>query len=117
MTGRKETQGKTRGHAPAPLSAPKTELKPEPVSPEPVNPLAALTPRRREVAGLIAHGFSNRQIAERIGRTENTVEKHVGAIMRGLRLDPSRNRRLQVAHVVAGLKERQLEPVGPNGRR
>jgi non-specific serine/threonine protein kinase len=40
-----------------------------------------LTPREREVAGLIAQGFSNRQIAERLVITERTVGAHVEHIL------------------------------------
>ena len=45
------------------------------------DPLAALTPREREVLALMAEGFSNSGIARRIYVTENTVEKHVNAIL------------------------------------
>jgi non-specific serine/threonine protein kinase len=40
-----------------------------------------LTPREREVATLIAHGMSNRQIAERLVITERTVAAHVEHIL------------------------------------
>jgi non-specific serine/threonine protein kinase len=41
----------------------------------------ALTPREREVAALIAEGFSNRQIATRLVISERTAESHVERIM------------------------------------
>ena len=39
-----------------------------------------LTPREREVLELLAHGLSNRQIAERLGISEHTAKFHVAAI-------------------------------------
>jgi DNA-binding NarL/FixJ family response regulator len=41
----------------------------------------ALTPREREVAGLIAEGFTNREIATRLVISERTAESHVERIM------------------------------------
>ena len=40
-----------------------------------------LTPREREVAGLIADGLTNRQIAARLFIAERTVDTHVGRVM------------------------------------
>ena len=50
------------------------------------DPLAALTPREREVLGLMAEGRSNQGIAERLVVTERAVEKHVTSIFGKLRL-------------------------------
>jgi DNA-binding NarL/FixJ family response regulator len=50
------------------------------------DPLEALTPREREVLGLMAEGRSNRAIAERIVVTERAVEKHVTGIFSKLDL-------------------------------
>lgn len=38
--------------------------------------IAALSPREREVLALIGQGLSNKQIAQRLHRTEDTVEDH-----------------------------------------
>jgi DNA-binding NarL/FixJ family response regulator len=47
-------------------------------------PRIALTPRESEVISLIATGLTNAQIAERIGRTEETVKVHVKNILQKL---------------------------------
>jgi non-specific serine/threonine protein kinase len=43
-----------------------------------------LTPREREVAGLVARGCTNRQIAEALVIAEGTAERHVGNILQKL---------------------------------
>jgi DNA-binding NarL/FixJ family response regulator len=45
---------------------------------------AALSPREREVAELAAGGRTNKEIAQALFVSANTVEKHVGAVMRKL---------------------------------
>jgi DNA-binding NarL/FixJ family response regulator len=46
----------------------------------------ALTGREREVAMLLANGFTNRQIAEALHIGERTVETHVGNVLAKLGL-------------------------------
>ena len=41
------------------------------------DPLAALSPREREVAALAVDGMRNREIAERLGCSERTVRAHL----------------------------------------
>lgn len=48
--------------------------------------VASLTAREREVAGLVAGGYSNRDIAGRLVLSERTVDTHVQRILRKLRL-------------------------------
>jgi DNA-binding CsgD family transcriptional regulator len=43
--------------------------------------VSLLTPRQREVAGLVGAGLSNRQIAERLVVSERTVANHVQSIL------------------------------------
>jgi DNA-binding NarL/FixJ family response regulator len=50
------------------------------------DPLEVLTPREKEVLGLMAEGRSNSGIARRLWVTEGTVEKHVHSILSKLRL-------------------------------
>lgn len=53
------------------------------------DPLAALTPREREVLSLMAQGFDNLGIAARLVVTERAVHKHVGNIFTKLDLTPT----------------------------
>ena len=46
--------------------------------------LSLLTPREQEVAALIAHGLTNREIATRMVITERTAESHVQHILEKL---------------------------------
>jgi len=49
-------------------------------------PTAALTRREREIAGLVAQGLTNRQIAEQLVLSVRTVDVHSSNIMRKLGL-------------------------------
>lgn len=51
--------------------------------------LAGVTPRERDVLGLLAEGLTNRQIAGRLTVSEHTVHRHITNILRKLDL-PSR---------------------------
>lgn len=50
------------------------------------DPLAALSPREREIVGAIAEGHSNKVIARDLGIAETTVKIHVQHILRKLGL-------------------------------
>ena len=52
----------------------------------PVDPLAELSPREREVLVLLADGMRNREIADRLIVSETTVKTHVRHILEKLRL-------------------------------
>jgi DNA-binding NarL/FixJ family response regulator len=65
--------------------------------------LAALTPREREVLGLMAEGRSNVSIAEALVLTVGAVEKHVASILQKLRLPPSEETHRRVLAVLAYL--------------
>jgi len=63
-----------------------SESKPEVPAHAPAagDPLAALTDREREVLALLAQGHTNRQIAEALTITPNTVKKHVDHVLQKL---------------------------------
>jgi DNA-binding NarL/FixJ family response regulator len=68
-------------------------------------PLERLTPREREVLGLMAEGRSNAGIAEALTLTVGAVEKHVANILMKLRLPPSETDHRRVLAVLAYLQE------------
>lgn len=52
-----------------------------PASPTETSQLASLTPREREVLGLMAAGLTNTEIAERLVVSVATVKTHVRSIL------------------------------------
>ena len=68
------------------------------------DPLEELTPREREVLGLVAEGLSNRAIAGRLFVTERTVEAHVKQIFQKLRLEARPESHRRVLAVLAYLR-------------
>ncbi|MFC0628406.1 response regulator [Kribbella deserti] len=77
-----------------------TVLDPEVVSQLMVrrsSPLERLTPREREVLGLMAEGLGNTEIAERLVVSEGAVHKHVGNVFLKLDLPVSTGHRRVLA--------------------
>jgi DNA-binding NarL/FixJ family response regulator len=68
------------------------------------DPLEPLTPREREVLGLMAEGRSNAAIAEALVVTERAVEKHVTSIFSKLDLVPTTEDHRRVLAVLAYLR-------------
>jgi DNA-binding NarL/FixJ family response regulator len=68
-------------------------------------PLDDLSPREREVLGLMAEGRSNAAIAGTLVITESAVEKHVRRIFGKLRLPPDESDHRRVLAVLAYLRE------------
>jgi DNA-binding NarL/FixJ family response regulator len=60
-------------------------------------PFPDLTPREREVLGLLAEGARNSEIARNLGMTEKTVRNHVSAILTKLQV-PDRTAAAIKAH-------------------
>lgn len=56
-------------------------------APEPLDGAEPLTPREREVLGLLAEGLANKAIAARLGISEHTAKFHVNAILAKLGVD------------------------------
>ena len=67
------------------------------------DPLEGVTPREREVLGLMAEGRSNHAIAEQLVVTERAVEKHVTSIFGKLGLPPTQDDHRRVLAVLAYL--------------
>jgi DNA-binding NarL/FixJ family response regulator len=65
--------------------------------------LATLSPREREVFGLMAEGRSNAAIAQRLFITERAVAKHTASIFLRLGLQPSDDDNPRVLAVLAYL--------------
>ena len=70
------------------------------------DPVDSLTPREREVLELMAEGFSNSGIAQRLFVAEGTVEKHVRSILSKLQLDDSTEGLRRVLAVITYLVRR-----------
>jgi DNA-binding NarL/FixJ family response regulator len=68
------------------------------------DPLAVLTPREREVLGLMAEGRSNAAMADALVVSERAVEKHVTAILSKLDLPPAVEDHRRVLAVLAFLR-------------
>lgn len=61
--------------------------------------LQSLTEREREVASLVSDGFSNKEIARKLGITERTVKAHLSGVFSKLEVRD----RLQLVLLVKGL--------------
>jgi serine/threonine-protein kinase PknK len=70
------------------------------------DPLGELTPREREVLGLMAEGRSNAGIARALWLAEGTVEKHVRSILSKLRLPEAGDDHRRVLAVITFLDAR-----------
>ena len=68
------------------------------------DPLATLTPREREVLGLMAEGRSNSAMADALVVSERAVEKHVTSILSKLDLPPAAEDHRRVLAVLTFLR-------------
>ena len=69
------------------------------------SPLDELTPREREILGLMAEGRSNQGIADQLVLELKTVEGHVGQIFSKLGLEPSTGEHRRVLAVLQLLRQ------------
>ena len=67
------------------------------------DPLEDLSPREREVLGLMAEGLSNRGICARLFLSPKTIETHVNSIFTKLRLAPAADDHRRVLAVLTFL--------------
>lgn len=67
------------------------------------DPLAALSPREREVLALMAEGRTNTAIGRTLVITQGAVEKHISSIFGGLGLPPSGDDHRRVMAVLTWL--------------
>jgi DNA-binding NarL/FixJ family response regulator len=77
-------------------------------------PLAALTPREREVLALVAEGRSNRSVAAALHVSEKTVEACTGRIFTKLDLVDTPNSHRRVQAVLAWLRPQSPPAGGPS---
>jgi serine/threonine-protein kinase PknK len=70
------------------------------------DPIDGLTPREREVLGLMAEGRTNAGIARRLWVTEGTVEKHVRSILTKLPIPATHEDHRRVLAVITFLESR-----------
>jgi DNA-binding NarL/FixJ family response regulator len=70
------------------------------------DPLAALSPREREVLAVMAEGYSNAGIGRRLFVSEGTVEKHVRSILTKLKIPETADDHRRVLAVVTFLDSR-----------
>jgi DNA-binding NarL/FixJ family response regulator len=68
------------------------------------DPLSELSPREKEVLGLMAEGRSNHAIASQLVVTERAVEKHVTSIFNKLNLPPAQEDHRRVLAVLTYLR-------------
>jgi DNA-binding NarL/FixJ family response regulator len=68
------------------------------------DPVAALTPRERDVLGLMAEGRTNAAIAAELVVSEGAIEKHTQRIFAKLGLAPDMGRHRRVTAVLAYLR-------------
>ena len=68
------------------------------------DPLSELTPREREVLGLMAEGLSNSAIAKKLWLTVGAVEKHISSIFGRLGLLPGDDENRRVRAVLTYLE-------------
>ncbi len=57
------------------------------LEPRPRTTLSQLTPRQRDILGLMAQGYSNQAIAERLGIATKSVENHMHSLLMRLEID------------------------------
>jgi DNA-binding NarL/FixJ family response regulator len=73
--------------------------------PKPESALSRLTPRQRDVIGLIAQGYSNAAIADELSLTERSVETYVSAIYQEIGVSGEREVHARVKATLMALED------------
>ncbi len=73
--------------------------------PKPESPLSRLTPRQRDVLGLLAQGYSNGAIADELSLTERSVETYVSVLYQELGVSGERETHARVKATLMALEE------------
>lgn len=71
--------------------------------------LSPLSPRQRQIAELIADGFTNKAIAGKLGISHRTLRVHIGRMCDKLNLDQSKDTRVQVTWLVIDARFEEAE--------
>lgn len=78
--------------------------------PRPGSAVARLTPRQRQVLELIAQGYNNAAIAQRLTLTEKSVETYISVIYQQLNLSGEQDVHARVRATLLYLQESQSRP-------
>ena len=93
-------------HPSAPAPAPAPAVAASPSVPAPAPSCDTLTPRELEVAGLVAQGLSNREVAERLVMSKRTADTHVERILTKLSIAS----RTQIPAALTPYTDRHSQP-------
>ena len=76
------------------------------------SPLAGLTPRQINILELMAQGYTNAAIGEKLGLSVKTVENHINALYQVLRVDRDAHYQPRVLAVLEYLAHTQYRLIG-----
>jgi len=74
--------------------------------------LSPLSPRETEILDYIAHGYINKQVAHKLGISEQTIKNHMSSILRKLDVN-DRTQAVVLAMYYGWVSSQDKEPRGP----